>query len=82
MLLPQFQFSTMFHRQRWGRTAEFASPLKEMSVELLLNLTAQVNQAKSLTADTQRFPSRLYVDCTGTFSTWQLGLVCMLETLT
>lgn len=55
------------------RTAEFASPLKEMSVELQSNLTAQVNYTKSLTADTEGFPSRLYVDCTRTFSTWQLG---------
>lgn len=82
ILLPWFQFSATFHRQRSGRTAEFGSPLKEMPVKLLLNPTAQVNHAKSLTADTQGFPSRLYVDCTGTFSTWQLGLVCMLEALT
>ena len=62
MLFLQFNFCVRSHSLRWERTAEFGSPLKEMSVEPQLNLTAQVNCTRSLTADTQGFPP----DCTWT----------------
>lgn len=84
MLLPEFGFSVRTHSPRWERTAEFASPLNEMSVKPQSNLTAQVNYTKSLTADTQ---DAILPDCAWTaegifyVAAGTQSLVCMLEAL-